>query len=231
MSLVIGTPIDEPMFSRVRAPDVWGFTRVRQCQGCKHRWATVEVTLFENWPEVPANLCPHHMMPGNEWNKATIFQYLAGKRSGHPCRGESDVFSYGGVYRRRTCLRCGGCDHFERYHEDAGCRPRVFPKRVVAECGCPGYQECQHKGKKSRWTTGEFSADGIVVKDTSRCSRCNGEGKILTKVVLRDVLDKQRKSEQEGKPTQVLYPGGGRTSRISPAQQDPTDQESEQDPQ
>lgn len=190
MSLIIGTPIAEPMFSRVRNPQVWGYARMRECAGCQHRWATVEVSLYEGWPTIRANLCPEHKTPGVERSKSSIYMYQHQNR-GHPCRGEADVFTYGGVYRRRWCSRCMSCGHLKHHHKLRGC----VPVRNKPGCDCLGYEACMFKGKARAWTTGEYAAEGVVVADASRCVQCGGQGEILRKVDIDKYIVNQRVRE------------------------------------
>ena len=48
------------------------------------------------------------------------------------------------------------------------------------------------KGRPSRWTTGEYAAEGTIVADITKCPRCDGHGQCLTKPAIATLSRKER---------------------------------------
>ncbi len=157
----------------------------RGCVNCGYGWVTAEVPLSYKWKGTGSECCPVHFEPGTVTTKVTREKAL---NTGFESPGLLRVLSFGGLYRRRECRTCTKCGHSSGRHHEEGCykihklNHRHFPKLALGQfaCECTDFSPClTDKGSRTRWTTGEFSSEGIVVADVTMCPRCDSKSEVI----------------------------------------------------
>ncbi len=174
----VGQKLTEPYYEWVSNP-LYAHMMKRTCETCGFGWPTAEVPLFWGWTGAAADFCPSHLYPAP--TRITLSPRTAVRQEGsYASAGALHVIGMGGVYRRRICVQCMNCGHSEGRHKDQPCSKQYKHQyRTDEHCGCENFSPCinQATGKPTRWTTGEFSPDGIVVEDVTICSICGGLGR------------------------------------------------------
>ncbi len=156
----------------------------RNCPACGHVFTNCEVPMTTTWEGSLAECCPVHYQPGEVISQIDRDRALKGK---YESIGLMRIMTLGGVYRRRQCMYCVACMHTKtRHREGEGCWPvteaaAAFEGKEPGEfrCDCSHYDPCLHKGKPTRWTTGEFNSQGLVIPDVTRCPRCDTKSPLL----------------------------------------------------
>ena len=101
----INDPLPDHMIDKAYNRGI-AYARIRQCEDCGEHWSTVEVPLYskEKWP-CRADRCPDH--PDDYTDAictATPKRLLKGDYAN---RTTELALSWGAVYRRRKCRKCG----------------------------------------------------------------------------------------------------------------------------
>jgi hypothetical protein len=128
----------------------------RRCVDCYWEWTNFEVPMTPKWIGKRVDYCPACKEKAGKGKtmRALTPTFLATK--GFVSMGEQWALSLGAIYRRREC-RVKTC---------------VTPPEYGGKTG-------KRAGQRTRWTTIEVAADGIVMEDPAVCDRCNGRGRII----------------------------------------------------
>lgn len=184
--LVVGARLPDPYFGWIRNRMI-AVIQTRKCDICGFEWPTAEIPIAHRWGGSKAECCYKHFTPGIVQSKIDPEKAKLGKWDS---AGLLRVMAFGGVYRRRECTACEKCGHSKKAHKEGGCtkvskfnykqHPGKRYGEYACECNSTLYERClDENGKPTRWSTGEFSPDGIVVMDITRCPRCRGTSKVL----------------------------------------------------
>lgn len=184
----IGERISDPHYQRVFDLSIARVVH-RLCPACSFAFTNCEVPLAHSWNGTKAECCPACYGPGA--CETGVDRDRASSTDMYSI-GLAKVMIFGGVYRRRRCMSCQGCGHSKARHKEGGCWPVVGTLKTILEragdfrkfkCSCQGYQPCmsvyRDKEGPTRWSTGEFNGQGLVVADVTRCPRCNTKAPVV----------------------------------------------------
>jgi hypothetical protein len=146
MSYIIGHRIPEPWYGFARDKRV-ARPVLRRCQSCRYVWGTVEIPIFSKWQGGAVDHCPRHIHA-----KGPAVTEVSPQQADHGGRystGLEKARRMGGVYRRRMCSLAYCMDGNTTLGKKRGAR-------------------------RTRWSTMEVLATGLVCDNVTSCPRCTG---------------------------------------------------------